>query len=123
MWTALRLTIGLLLLAPAPAMAQFNPFQIQGGSGPPLSESDLSQMFASIARLNAQVPVKVGSSAHWDNPATGSYGTSTVTGVLDSAGLACHLLHHEFAAGGRMPLREYDFTWCRAADGTWKIKS
>lgn len=123
MKTAQGFVMALVLAASFPAMAQFNPFQTSKRYGPQLSDEDLSRLFASVARLNAETPIGIGASQGWNNPATGSRGTSTVTGILDSGGLACHVLHHEIEVQGRAPPRQYDFTWCRAADGTWKIKS
>ncbi len=122
MKTVRRLAMALLLAVPLPALAQINPFR-SSKYGPQLSGDDLNQMLASIARLNAESSIRVGASEGWSNPATGSHGSSTVARIFNSAGLPCHLLHHEIAAQGRTPPRPYDLTWCRTADGTWKIKS
>jgi len=115
--------MALVLAVAIPATAQINPFRSSSKYGPQLSDEDLNRLFASVAQLNAENSIKVGASQGWNNPATGSHGTSVVTRIFDSAGLPCHLLHHEISAQGRIPPGQYDFTWCRAPDGAWKIKS
>jgi hypothetical protein len=122
MKTVRRLAIALLLASPLPALAQVGTFW-NSGTGPQLSGDDVDRMLTSIAKLNAASPIRIGESEDWNNPVTGSHGTSTVTSIFESAGLPCHGLHHEIAPLGRTPSRPYDLTWCRVADGTWKIKS
>jgi surface antigen len=107
------------VLLTAAAQAQVIPFF--GNFGPGLSREDSQLLLESVARLNAAEPSRVGLSDTWSNPQTKSHGTSTITRVFQSAGMACHLVRHHIVAG-RPPARDYRLTWCRAPTGEWKIK-
>jgi surface antigen len=110
------------LLLTAAAQAQVNPFHTTR-VGPRLSPADSRLFAASVERLNAAEPAEVGHAESWSNPRTKSSGTSTVLKVFDDNGSACHLVRHHVVAGGRAPGRDYRLTWCRTADGAWKVKS
>jgi len=105
-----------------PALAQINPFR-SNRWGPTLSATDVELMGDSIAKLNRKPNVEVGAEERWSNPATGSYGTSTITRILVEAKRPCHAMHHEFFAQGQPPPSSYDLTWCRISNGQWKIAS
>jgi surface antigen len=109
-----------LLLAGA-ARAQVMPFGRYFGPG--LSPEDTRLLFESVARLNATEPSKAGSSDSWNNPQTGSSGTSTILRVFNSSGMVCHLVRHHIVVDARAPGHNYRFTWCRTPTGEWKIKS
>jgi surface antigen len=97
------------------------PFGRHFGRG--LSSEDNQLLFASIARLNAAEPSKVGSSESWNNPQTKSSGTSTILRVFSSGGMVCHLVRHQIVVDGQAPGHNYRLTWCRTPTGDWKIKS
>jgi hypothetical protein len=105
-----------------PATAQINPFR-SNRSQAPLSETDLDLMGNSINQLNRKPHVEVGAEESWSNPATGSYGSSKVTGIFEQAKRPCHALHHEFFPQGSTPPTTYDLKWCRISNGQWKIAS
>jgi hypothetical protein len=115
------IAIGLLVSVPLPALAQINPF-VSSRAAPRLSDQDMKLLLASVDQLNAQPDVSVGASNSWNNPETGSHGSSSVTRIFKSHGMTCHRLHHEVAAGGRTPPRTYDLNWCLTPDGSWKTK-
>jgi surface antigen len=102
------------------AQAQVIPFGQNFGPG--LSPSDSQMVFESAARVNAAEPGKVGQSDSWSNPQTKSHGSSTITRVVTSGGMPCHVVRHHIVAGGPAA-RNYRFTWCRTPTGEWKIKS
>lgn len=114
------LMTALLLFAALPATAQINPFRSRG-TEPGLSETDADMLLSSINRLNRAENVAIGAAESWNNPETGSRGTSSVARIFHRAGMSCHLLHHEIAVRGRTPPRRYDLTWCLMPAGEWKI--
>jgi hypothetical protein len=105
-----------------PAMGQINPFR-NNRAATPLSATDFDLLGDSIGTLNKDPKLAVGTAEKWDNPATGSHGTSTVTKIFRIGHMPCHAMHHEVFAQGRTPGRTYDLTWCRAPNGQWKVKS
>jgi surface antigen len=108
-----------LILLPVALQAQINPFR----GGPGLSQEDNRLLFESVARLNAVEPSHVGLSEAWSNPQTNNSGTSTILRVFHSAGMVCHLVQHRIVVPRRSPPASYRLTWCRTANGEWKIKS
>ena len=115
----LSAALAALVLLPAAAQAQINPFR--GGQG--LSPEDNRLLFESIERLNAAEPAKVGRSEAWSNPQTKTSGTSTILRVFRSGGMACHLVRNHIVVAGQPPGRDYRLTWCRTPSGEWKIKA
>ena len=115
----LSAALAALVLLPAAAQAQINPFR--GGQG--LSPEDNRLLFESIERLNAAEPAKVGRSEAWSNPQTKTSGTSTILRVFHSGGMACHLVRNHIVVAGQPPGRDYRLTWCRTPSGDWKIKA
>ena len=115
----LSAALAALVLLPAAAQAQINPFR--GGQG--LSPEDNRLLFESIERLNAAEPAKVGRSEAWSNPQTKTSGTSTILRVFRSGGMACHLVRNHIVIAGQPPGRDYRLTWCRTPSGEWKIKA
>jgi surface antigen len=120
-------TFGLLVMLGAisfavPAMAQINPFK-NNRTGANLSATDLDLLGSSIDKLNRDPKLATGASEKWSNPATGSYGTSTVTKVFEQGHTPCHTMHHDVFTQGKSPARGYDLTWCRTAKGQWRVKS
>ena len=109
------------VLLSAAAQAQINPFRGSGGRG--LSPDDNRLLFASVARLNATEPGRVGLAETWSNPQTHNSGTSTILRVFHSGGMLCHLVRHSILVAGRPPAQDYRLTWCRTPAGEWKIKS
>ena len=105
----------------AAAQAQINPFRGTGGRA--LSPEDSQLLFASVARLNAAEPSRVGRSDSWSNPQTRNSGTSTILRVFHSGGMVCHLIRHSIFVAERPPAQDYRLTWCRTPSGEWKIKS
>src|SRR5215469_1030103 len=103
------------------AWAQVLPFG--GNIGPGLSPEDNQLLFASVARLNAAEPSRVGRSEAWSNPHTRTSGTSTILRVFHSGGMACHLVRHHIVVVGQARARDYRLTWCRTSTGEWKIKA
>lgn len=104
------------------AMAQFNAFQTEPG-GPTLTGTDLDIMLSSVNQLNRAETTTVGSSDSWRNPATGSFGKSTVTQVTEKQGMKCHVIGHDFSVGKPQVASPFQvtFTWCLTADRGWKI--
>jgi len=115
----LSAALAALVLLPAAAQAQINPFR----GGPGLSPEDNRLLFQSIERLNAAEPTKVGRSEAWSNPQTNTSGTSTIIRVFRSGGMACHLVRNHIVIAGQPPGRDYRLTWCRTPSGEWKIKA
>ena len=115
----LSAALAALVLLPAAAQAQINPFR----GGPGLSPEDNRLLFQSIERLNAAEPTKVGRSEAWSNPQTNTSGTSTILRVFRSGGMACHLVRNHIVVAGQPPGRDYRLTWCRTPSGEWKIKA
>ena len=103
------------------AWAQVLPFG--GNIGPGLSPEDNQLLFASVARLNAAEPSRVGRSEGWSNPQTRTSGTATILRVFHSGGMACHLVRHHIVVVGQARARDYRLTWCRTSTGEWKIKA
>jgi len=93
-FAAVMLSVALTLSASS-VLAQINPFR-GNRAEPALTGTDLDLLGASVARLNQNPKVAVGSKEEWTNPATGSHGTSIVTRVFTSSQRPCHTLHHEF---------------------------
>jgi surface antigen len=112
--------LSVCLLLSAAAQAQVNPFRGSGSRG--LSPEDNQMLFESVARLNAAEPSHVGLSEAWSNPQTGSSGKSTILRVFHSGGMACHLVRHHVVVARRSG-PDYRLTWCRTANGEWKIKA
>ena len=124
MRTARGFVMALVLAVAIPATAQINPFRSSSKYGPQLSDEDLNRLFASVAQLNAENSIKVGASQGWNNPATGSHGTSVVTRTLRLRRPSLPPpAPRDIRPGTHTPPSIHDFTWCRAADGAWKIKS
>ena len=115
----LSVALAALVLLPAAAQAQINPFR----GGPGLSPEDNRLLFDSIERLNSAEPAKVGRSEAWSNPQTKTSGTSTILRVFHSGGMACHLVRNHIVVAGQPPGRDYRLTWCRTPSGEWKIKA
>jgi len=90
--------------------------------GPGLSTEDKQLLLESVARLNAAVPIKIGSSESWSNPQTNNSGRSSILRVFRSGGRICHLVRHRIVIARRRA-RNYSLTWCRTPDGEWKIRS
>jgi hypothetical protein len=109
-----------LLYAHAPASAQINPFR-SGRVEAGLSPQDTDILLSSVNQLNRRTDIAVGTSESWSNPATGSHGTSSVTGLLERSGMACHRIQHEVSARRAKTPRQYDLTWCLTQSGEWKI--
>jgi hypothetical protein len=109
-------------LGASATMAQFTPFLARRAE-PGLSATDLDLMRSSIDRLNRNQSVAVGSEEQWANPATGSHGLSTVVRIFTSGHMPCHAVRHVSFPLGRDKAERLDLTWCRVAEGTWKIKS
>jgi surface antigen len=105
----------ILLLTPALAQVSL----LTHGQG--LSPEDNRLLFDSIARLNGTEPARAGNSDTWRNPQSNDSGTNTVLQVLQSGGMACHLVQHHIVTGGTG--RDYRLTWCRTPSGEWKIKA
>jgi surface antigen len=117
------LFVGLGLIATAaPAHAQINPFK-GNRPGSTFSATDIDLFGDSVRRLNQKSGLQVGDEDKWSNPATGSYGSSSVKRIFTASNHPCHTLHHELYAEGRQPPSNYDITWCRISNGQWKIKS
>jgi hypothetical protein len=114
------LLTGLVVTAALPAAAQLNPFQ---GSRTGLTQRDVDLLSSSIGRLNSSKDIAVGSKDSWSNAASRSRGQNVVREIFQDGGTTCHRLHHTVTVKGRTPPRTYDLTWCRTADGSWKIKS
>ena len=115
----LSAALAALIVLPATAQAQINPFR----GGPGLSPEDNRLLFDSIARLNAAEPAKAGRSEAWSNPQTNTSGNSTILRVFRSHGMACHLVRNHIVVAGQPPGRDYRLTWCRTPNGEWKIKA
>lgn len=111
----------LLILQAVPAAAQFTPFMFDNRYGQRLSSGDWDLMLSSINTLNRGMQVEVGSANKWNNPRTGSRGTTSVTQIVRQNGMICHLLRHQVSIRGSMPLRVYDLKWCLTPDGAWKV--
>ena len=115
----LSAALAALIVLPATAQAQINPFR----GGPGLSPEDNRLLFDSIDRLNAAEPAKVGRSEAWSNPQTNTSGTSTILRVFRSGGMACHLVRNHIVVAGQPRGRDYRLTWCLTPSGEWKIKA
>jgi surface antigen len=115
----LSAALAALIVLPATAPAQINPFR----GGPGLSPEDNRLLFDSIDRLNAAEPAKAGLSEGWSNPQTNTSGTSTILRVFRSGGMACHLVRNHIVVAGQRRGRDYRLTWCRTPSGEWKIKA
>lgn len=90
------------------------------GSG--LSTEDKQLLLESVARLNAAVPIKIGSSKSWRNPQTNNSGRSSILRVFRSGGRICHLVRHRIGVAGRRA-RNYSLTWCRRRAENGKSKA
>ena len=63
----------------------------------------------------------VGSQTSWQNPATGSYGTTTITASFVQAdGTPCKKFTQRVAFDAEQ--REVDGVACQAPDGTWEVR-
>jgi len=112
------------ILTAFPAIGQISPFGFGSNrSERGLSGADLDLLGESVGQLNRNAKSEVGTAAQWSNPATGSHGNSVITRMFTNAGRPCHDMRHELFPRGRATPRIYNLTWCRIADGTWKIKS
>jgi surface antigen len=116
---SISVALAAFILLPTAAESQINPFR----GGPGLSPEDNRLLFESVARLNAAEPTHVGLSEAWSNPQTNNSGTSTILQVFDSGGMTCHLVQHRVVVARQSPAVSYRLTWCRTANGEWKIKS
>ena len=115
----LSAALAALVLLPAAAQAQINPFR----GGPGLAPEDNRLLFESIERLNAAEPAKAGRSEAWSNPQTNTSGTSTILRVFRSGGMAGHLVRNHIVVAGQPRGHDYRLTWCRTPSGEWKIKA
>ncbi len=104
-----------------PAAAQFNPFLPRGG--PQLAPGDFQIMNDTAAKLNDASGPKVGQGVIWQNPRTTAHGRVAITKLYSYQGMTCHALRYEVSPKGARSPSNYDVNWCKAPDGSWKIKS
>ncbi len=114
-----QLAAVVLLSAALPAVAQINPFR-SGRTEAGLSGDDSELLLSSVNKLNRRKDVAPGSSESWRNPATGSYGASSVMQILERSGMTCHRMRHEVFPQGAQTPRQFELTWCRTSEGEWK---
>jgi hypothetical protein len=119
---ALLALAGAFVAGILPAAAQINPFNNSNAPGKPLQQSDMTQLFASVDKLNKAPNVKPGAQETWSNSATGAHGTSKVTSVRKIGSTTCHVIHHEIEAPSWAKPAVYNLTWCPDAKGEWKIR-
>ena len=117
-----RFMVALAAFVLLPMAAQTQAIPHRGYWGPGLSPEDKQLLLQSVARLNATVPIKIGSSESWSNPQTNNSGRSSILRVFRSGGRICHLVRHRIVIAGRRA-RNYSLTWCRTPGGEWKIRS
>jgi surface antigen len=120
-WLAVATAGMALWLAAAPVQAQVNPFR-SDRLGRSMSQEDRTLMTESIDRLNATPNLRVGQTDSWSNPQTGSSGVNTVQGNFRANGMPCHRVQHFIARGDRPEGSTFSMTWCRTAQGAWKMR-
>ena len=106
-----------LLLIPAGARAQLNPFR--GYSGPTLTQADRDASATALAQLLNDTPAVVGGSESWSNPASGASGAQTIERLWEREGAPCRTVRTSL----RFPaVRERGFVldYC-FVDGRWRL--
>ncbi len=107
-------------LAPVVASAQIGAFGWSPDE-PRLTNADRQMLWDSMTSLNRVPSPPVGETKSWSNPASGVSGKVWVAGVTQDQGMPCHKLHYTIDFPGQPVPQNYEFTWCRTADGQWKI--
>jgi surface antigen len=103
-----------LAVAPTPVMAK-SLSRIIADSG--LSPQDFDMMRTAEHTLYATASPKVGKTANWDNPQSGSRGSVK----LDSMQSGCAMLHHVVYPKGRPQALELRNRMCKSSDGRWLV--
>jgi surface antigen len=113
--------VAIILVAPALASAQINPFRGRGADK--LTGDDVRKVIETSDKLLARDRLPVGSSEEWKNDATGASGRVRVSNDLRRHGLACHTLAYEAKTRTGLAPKSTTLVWCRDKDGAWKIAS
>ena len=121
-WVWLVVALAVVPAASERALAQAGAF----GWSPDearLTNEDNRLLWQSTDALNAMASPAAGETRSWSNPASGTSGKVTLVRLFESNGMPCHALHYAISFPTQPVPQGYDFTWCRAANGQWKIAS
>jgi surface antigen len=101
-----------------PVLGQINPFR--GSRGTPLNAADLAALTEATNRLLDRPQLVTGGTEAWSNLQSGTGGTVAAGDSVRRKGMACRVVHYQFARSGSRTERRATLTWCRTQDG-WKI--
>ena len=108
---------GALLLATAPAAAQFLG---RWETNVTLTQADLGLIRTTLAsKIHGQ---PAGTSASWRDPASGNSGTITLLNVSERQGQRCEAIEYQnHPRDTWRPSDRFVLTSCRQPDGSWKL--
>ena len=86
-----------------------------------LTDQDNKLLWQNTDALNQSASAAAGDTRSWSNTASGNTGKVTLARVFESNGMPCHALQYAISFTGQPVPQDYAFTWCRTADGQWKI--
>ncbi|MDJ0894577.1 MAG: hypothetical protein QNJ92_05510 [Alphaproteobacteria bacterium] len=100
------------------AVAQVNPFDVEGGIQ--IKKGDLTALTLAAQKLyDAKAPV--GTVDEWENPKSGNRGTVTLIDHFERDGGPCMRLGYTFIIKGEADPKNFALRQCLADDGKWKI--
>jgi len=100
-----------LALTALPASAQFSKLLRDTG----LSQEDFNIMGQSAQTLYVGKTPRVGAESVWQNPDTGSHGTSEIEKVAGN----CVILRHLFVSGKTRKTNKIQLRQCKNSSGEW----
>ena len=112
---ALALAVGLGLAAPAWSL-NLTPL-LRDTPAEQFNEQDYALFDAALIKALEKLPADA--SATWENPQTGSSGSSTVLKTFEHGGQACKRVRIENRARNRTGSTVFDF--CQQPDGRWAL--
>ncbi len=106
------------VVAAGSAMAQGNPFAVEGGIQ--IKKGDLVALTVAAQKLyDAKAPV--GTVNDWENPTSGNKGTVTLIDHFEREGMPCMRLGYTFIMKGEADPKNFALRECLDDDGKWKI--
>ena len=105
---------------PGPVWAQAGAFGWSPDTAR-LTDRDNQLLWQATDALNQAASAAAGDTRSWTNAVSGNSGKVTLARLFESNGMPCHALQYAISFAGQPVPQDYAFTWCRIADGQWKI--
>ncbi|MBS0642305.1 MAG: hypothetical protein U1E70_26470 [Acetobacteraceae bacterium] len=119
-WFYLASALGALVLVPGHLHAQAGAFGWSPDTAR-LTDEDNRLMWDAMVKLNRSQGAMTGESRSWQNAASGNSGKVLLEKLSEINGMRCHELRYSISFSGQPVPQDYQFTWCRTANGEWKI--